>query len=191
MPRMLSKYGRPLATLIGLAASATIIGSAWAMETTTPGTSLGWDLKDAITLSIAVLGAALGLLNTWNAISARRVRLLVKTTFAYPIGDPDAPPMMGIEVINLSAFAVTVTEVGFLLNGTTSRAAATPPQIIDGKPWPRRLEAREAVSTFLNRPHDERFVVRAAYAHLASGETITGKGPAIKNLRAAMAQGQI
>lgn len=174
--------------LAGLLAAATVVGSAWAMETTTPGANSGWDLKDAITLSIAVLGAVLGLLNTWNAISARRVRLLVRTTFAYPITDLDVPHMMGIEVINQSAFAVTVTEVGFLLSGTTNRAAANFPRVIDGKPWPRRLEAREAVSTFVDPPQDTRFKVRAAYARLASGERITGKGPAIKDLRASMAR---
>lgn len=192
---MSRQHGQPFAQLIGLtAAAASIAYPAWAAETTTPGASSGWDLKDAITLSIAILGAALGLLNTWNAISARRVRLLVKTTFAYPLNDLDASPMMGIEVINLSAFAVTVTEVGFALEGEDVsdgvRAASIAPQIIDGKPWPRRLEARDTVSTYSNMPSDQGALVRAAYARLASGEVVTGKGPAIKNLRAAMARRQ-
>lgn len=185
---MLGQHARSFATFAGLLSGVMVTGSAWAMETTTPGADANWNWKEVLTLVIAALGAVLGLLNTWNTISARRVRLLVKTTFAYSLDDLDAPPMMGIEVINLSAFAVTVTEVGFLLLDSKSRATATPPLIIDGKPWPRRLEAREAVSTYLHRPDGERRRVKAAYAHLASGETITGKGPAIKNLRAAMAR---
>jgi hypothetical protein len=187
---MSGQHGKTFAQLIGLTAAAAVIASpAWAVETTTPGASSGWDLKDAITLSIAVLGAALGLLNTWNAISVRRVRLVVKTTVVYRLDDLDSPNKLGIEVINLSAFAVTVLEVGFLLSGTTKRASETLPEVIDGKAWPRRLEAREAVSTFLGQPNDRRFAVRAAYARLASGEIITGKGRVIRQLRAAMLQG--
>ncbi|CAA2161203.1 hypothetical protein MBRA_06363 [Methylobacterium brachiatum] len=185
---MPKQHRQSLATLAGLIAAATVAGSAWAMETTTPGADTGWSWKEAVTLAVAVLGAVLGLMNTWNAISARRVRLVVKTTFAYSLDALEAPFMAGIEVINLSAFAVTVTEVGFTLRGTTHRAASSFPRIIDGKPWPRRLEAREAVSAYVDPPRDSEFEIRAAYAHLASGETITGKGPAIKNLRAALAQ---
>ena len=103
--------------------------------------------------------------------------------------------MMGIEVINLSAFAVTVMEVGFALQGEDVckgvRAASITPRLIDGKPWPRRLEAREAVSTYNNVPSDQGQPVRAAYARLASGEVITGKGPVIKKLRATMVQRQV
>jgi hypothetical protein len=36
-----------------------------------------FDLKDVIIISIAALGAVLGIINTWHALDQRRVRLRV------------------------------------------------------------------------------------------------------------------
>ncbi|MBZ9977815.1 hypothetical protein [Mesorhizobium sp. BR-1-1-10] len=73
--------------------------------------------NNAVTLGVALLGAGLGIMNTWQAISADRVRLRVKP--AYAIGVPGGQVMFSIEVVNLSNFALTVAEVGFTLNGNT------------------------------------------------------------------------
>ena len=39
-------------------------------------TNLPW--KDFVTLGAAVLGAALGIMNTWSSVNQRRVRLAVR-----------------------------------------------------------------------------------------------------------------
>ena len=110
--------------------------------------ALPW--KDIITIALASVGAALGIMNTWNALSQRRVRLVVRPTYAL---DPNGsrPPMLSISVTNLSSFPMTINEVGFTgPKGAKrgKRAMITRPHVIDGKPWPRRLGSREAVSLY-------------------------------------------
>ncbi|MER8650079.1 hypothetical protein [Mesorhizobium sp. M0586] len=142
--------------------------------------------NNAITMGVALLGAGLGIMNTWQAISAGRVRLRVKP--AYAIGVPAGEMMFSIEVVNLSNFAVTVTEVGFTLDGNTiksrTRAAVALPILIDRKPWPRRLEARESVSAYFDpREMAGGRKLGQAYARTACGEVRYGSSPAAKQLR--------
>lgn len=72
---------------------------------------VGW--SEGITFAIALLGAVLGLLNTWIAIDQRRVRLRVSPAYAL------TPNVIGfsIAVTNLSAFPLTISEVGLALPG--------------------------------------------------------------------------
>ncbi len=66
--------------------------------------------------------------------------------------------MFSIEVVNLSNFALTISEAGFTIDNRMAqkgrRAAVVQPIVIDGKAWPRRLEAREAVSVYFHRPEE-------------------------------------
>ena len=84
------------------------------------------DAVQAVTLTIACIGCGLGILNTWKTFDKERTRLTVRPLNAIPVG---AAAMMhpqvefSIEVVNRSSFPVTVTEVGFLHQGLTSRAA--------------------------------------------------------------------
>jgi len=75
--------------------------------------------KDYLTIAAALLGAVLGVMNTWNAIDQRRVRLRVRPSHAITV--PDGALKFCVEVLNLSAFAVTITEVGFSLGGNGVR----------------------------------------------------------------------
>lgn len=142
--------------------------------------------NQAITLGVALLGAGLGVMNTWQAISASRIKLRVKP--AYAIAMPHGQSMFSIEVVNLSNFAVTISEVGFTLNGKSLdrvRAAVVQPILLDGGPWPRRLEAREAVSVYM----DPNYVVQPgnkigkAYARTACGEARFGVSGALRQFR--------
>jgi hypothetical protein len=137
------------------------------------------------TTGLAVLGAVLGIMNTWNAINQRRLRLRVRPTEAYSVLDGHH---FGIEVINLSSFAVTIAEVG-ISEGWHSikrgkRQAVLTPMIIDGGQWPRRLEAREAVSVFFD-PNSlvNRERLEKAYARTSCGEVAYGTSPALRALR--------
>lgn len=142
--------------------------------------------KDIITVSLAAIGAVLGVMNTWNALNQRRVRLRVNPVHVItPNG-----MMFGIEVVNLSTFAVTIEEVGFTIGRTikTGRRMAIPqPIVIDGQPWPRRLETHAAVTAYLDPRQIERGeIVRRAYARTACGEARYGTSGALKQLRQAM-----
>ena len=74
-------------------------------------------------------------------------------------------PEVAIEVINLSKFPVTVTEVG-LCEGSkgmnTRRAPLWRPTDIRGKACPIRLEAREAVTLYGQSDHAEAYAFTSA-----------------------------
>lgn len=148
--------------------------------------ALPW--KDFITFGAALLGACLGVMNTWNAINQRRVRLRVRPTHAFAV--PNAARMFCIEVINLSTFPVTISEVGFTTRHWIDRGdrlAVVGPLIIDGRPWPRRLETREAVSVYFS-PSDvlsQRKPIGRVYARTSCDEVAYGTSPALKQLQRA------
>jgi hypothetical protein len=74
----------------------------------------GFEVKDVVTISIALVGAVLGVMNTWNAMDQRRVRLRVYPKVAVPMINGEFGATMGcIEVINLSAFPVSITTRAF------------------------------------------------------------------------------
>jgi hypothetical protein len=146
--------------------------------------NLPW--KDIITIGLASIGAALGLMNTWNALSQRRVRLIVRPAFALP---PDgSTPMLSISVTNLSNFPMTITEIGFTGRKGAKRgprAMIIRPSVIDGKPWPRRLESREAISLYFGVEDVERnpLLLAKAYAGTECGEFAYGTSAALDQLR--------
>lgn len=140
-------------------------------------------VMQAITLAIALLGAALGLINTWHALDKSRVKLIVKPAHMIPYGGVSPSIQFGISVTNLSAFAVTVDDVGFLFHGDTSRASITiQPLLIDGKEWPRRLEPRTTVTLYCSRPDIPDRRIRCAYAKTTCGVTQTGNSAALKQV---------
>ncbi len=143
------------------------------------------NIIQGITLAIAVLGAALGIINTWQALDKSRVKLRVRPKHAIPIGVADPRLTFCIEVTNLSAFAVTVDETGVFYLGTDRRGAYTQPVLLDGKGWPRRLEARSSVTVYGQPPSSEDgHLLKCAYATTECGVTRTGTSPAFKQLAA-------
>jgi hypothetical protein len=145
--------------------------------------ALPW--KDFITFGAALLGAALGIMNTWNAISQRRLRLRVRP--AHAISMPHGTKAFSIEVINLSAFPVTITEVGFALKKgikKSRRFAVVQPIVIDGGPWPRRLEPRAAVTAYCDPSTlSGAEPIGKAYAQTSCDEVAYGDSPALEQLR--------
>lgn len=146
--------------------------------------------KDIVTIVAAGLGAGLGVMNTWQSINQRRVRLRVKP--AHAISATTQRDMFSIEVVNLSTFSVTVHEVGFALGGRKvgrrPRAAMPVPIVTDGKPWPRRLKPRETVSAYFDPSecfkHGE--PLGLAYAKTVCGEIAHGDSPARQQLAEAV-----
>jgi hypothetical protein len=83
--------------------------------------TLPW--KDVTMIALAAVGAVLGVMNTWNALSQRRVRLIVRPALAYFTGG--GPPMFSISVTNMSSFPLTISEVGFTgWRGTKGKRSA-------------------------------------------------------------------
>lgn len=138
------------------------------------------NLKDVITLGLAAIGAVLGIMNTWNGLSQRRMR--VRVTPAFLLRTDGSPTGFSIEAINLSMFPLTLAEVGFQTSGR-KRIAITSPHTSDAKPLPRRLEPREAI-TFMFGPGDftppKEHRIGPAYVRTACGRTIKGDSPARK-----------
>ena len=141
------------------------------------------DTVQGVTLSIAVLGAALGVINTWQALDKSRVKLRVRPKHVIPVGAADPRLTFCIEVTNLSSFAVTIEETGVFYRGTDKRGAYTRPILLDGDDWPRRLEARSSVTVYGQPPTSEGgHPLKCAYARTACGVTRTGTSPALKQL---------
>lgn len=138
----------------------------------------------AVTLALAVLGAVLGVINTWHSLDKARVKLRVLPAHAIPVG-PGANRSLNfsIEVTNLSSFAVTVHDVGVFFHGTDQRASFVRPIVIDGGAWPRRLEPRSSVSIYGERPESPAHQrIRCAYARTSCGVTKRGNSPALKQI---------
>lgn len=140
-------------------------------------------IVESITLAIAVVGAVLGLFNTWQSIDKQRVKIRVRPKHAIPVGTADPGITFCIEITNLSEFAVTISEAGVFFRGTEARGAYTQPILLDGKPWPRRLEPRSSVTVYGQPPQPKPgHPLRCAYARTECGVTRTGTSPAFKQL---------
>ena len=153
------------------------------------------DIFDFLTAGAALAGVVLGLFNLWLYFDQRRVKLRV-TPLAFHLGPvgkssvrfwhliddfPDDAGL-GVEVVNLSAFPVTITHAGFLDPKDQDRRIMVNPPSAE-EPWPRRLEPREAIQAYMrpqgaNKP--QRRPVGKAFAMTACGTAKYGRSGALK-----------
>jgi len=125
---------------------------------------------DVVTFGIALVGAVLGILNFWIERSRTRVRLKVIPKLCYQMGPdiwlagtkpeskfqakidaPMRPARWSIEVINLSEFPVSISQVGFgnpKGNPDGGRCIIVAPEISTGHKMPVRLESRQAATFY-------------------------------------------
>lgn len=140
---------------------------------------------EAITFAIALVGAVLGVINTWRALDASRVKLKVVPGHAIPVGGFDPSVNFYIAVTNLSTFPVTIREVGIVYRGSDKRGVFVNPILADGGPWPRRLEPRSSISVYGQRPDImPGHPIRCAYAETDCGVRKCGNSPALKQIAA-------
>jgi hypothetical protein len=139
-----------------------------------------------ITAAIAGARLALSIFNTVQASLKNRVRLKVLPKSFKPLAANavkrslntyDPGNGLCIEVVNLSAFPVTIDEVGFTQRGTKVRAMCPYPALIDDKPWPRTLEPRQSVTGYIEIENLSK-KIHKAYATTACGTTRYGDSPA-------------
>ena len=90
---------------------------------------MSWNTKEVVTISIAAVGAVLGIISTVFALWQKRVRLRVRIMMTFEPEDKDlrsdglpSKQSIAVEVTNLSGFPVTIQMVGFILDS-----------------WPRRV----------------------------------------------------
>jgi len=89
---------------------------------------MSWSTREVVTISIAVVGAILGIINTVFAVWQKRVRLRVRVMMAFDPADEDLgsdglprEQSIAVEVTNLSGFPVTIQTVGFVLDSWLRR----------------------------------------------------------------------
>jgi hypothetical protein len=155
----------------------------------------------ATTLAVAVTGAVLGIVNTCMQISKHRVRLrvvpmpaIVRGNFVLKRTDgPEFPPSAAIqlcvEVVNLSAFPVTVDEIGLGPDRKHKYRHVIEPTEPCGDRLPKRLEPRAAMTVYAQPGLclDPRIVWKPrAYAKTACGRVFYGSSPAFKQCVAQM-----
>ena len=136
-----------------------------------------------ITFAIAVLGAALGIINTWHSLDRSRVKLKVIPAHAIPFGNVDPNLNFCIEITNLSAFPLTIADAGVFFHGTTDRASIANPVFADGGNWPRRLEPRASITVYSQVPVSNKgYKIKCAYAKTQCGVVAKGDSGALKQI---------
>lgn len=139
------------------------------------------DWKETVTFGLAVVGALLGVLNTWRSLIKDRVRLRLNVA-GYITNQGDRG--INIEVVNLSEFAITVKQVAFdHRNGNI--LVVLPIEAYGGKIPPQRLEPRASFSAVLpaSRIKDADFAgVTRAFAITACGRKFRGSSVYLKSL---------
>jgi len=139
---------------------------------------------EIVTFAIAVLGAVLGIINTWVGLSKERVKIKVTPKHAIPIGGAPSHLEFCIEVVNLSAFPITVSEIGVFYQGTDNRSVIPNPVTSDNGPFPRRLEPRSSVTLYSARPKSavNGNKMKCAFAKTDCGVVKKGNSPAFKQM---------
>lgn len=132
-----------------------------------------------------VTGAILGVINTLNQLQRNKVRLRVSMFHAIPLGALERSSInFGIEVINLSEFAVVITDVGFQLSGDQIATFLTLDGIENEGKLPCHLAPRTAYSKLfhIDRNTLDLSSIKYAYAKTRCGHRVKGNSPALRQL---------
>jgi hypothetical protein len=134
-------------------------------------------IREGVTLGIAILGAALGVINLWRAFDRDRVNVKV-----IPKGYVTSHGTSGIciEVVNLGFIPVTVSQVGFTL--PTTREWYAHRSLLEG--LPKRLEPRTAFTAYLTageEKHPAFGAVGRAFVQTQCGRVFHGKSASLRS----------
>ena len=117
-----------------------------------------WEvLWEALVAALALVGAVLGVLNGWGRLRDRGVRLRVTTTHLFRLEEEWQPPRVhgvavqrlrvGVEVVNLSSFPVTISSAGIMYKGL-ALDAAYPDLDMLAQRGPQRIGSRESITLY-------------------------------------------
>lgn len=145
---------------------------------------------ESITLITAIVGAvcgitgaALGIINTWHQLQRNRVRLKVTPQHAIAVSSLGNHQVnFCIEVVNLSEFAVVVSDVGFRLIDGSRATLATVQGLEQEGSLPLRLEPRTRYSKvfLLDGNTAPNAKITKAYARTTCGKEIYGTSGALR-----------
>ena len=141
--------------------------------------------SQGVTLAIAVLGAALGLINTWRSWVSDRPRARIRYLFRFLPPDMEQRGFT-IEVTNLSTFDLTIQEVGFSLSPFWKRDIERLFLVPDGRigdTLPILVKSRQQANfCFLDNPTGSSPKrIKSAYAKTACGVYFRGVTPALRD----------
>lgn len=140
---------------------------------------LNW--QSGITLGIALLGAVLGVINTWKALSRDRVCLRVTPGNYANWGGGEIIDGISIEVVNLSMVPITVTQVGFRVSRKRGVIIVADYFRMDALPCRLEPRASMAISVAPGTPEAKELAsVKSAYAKTACGLYFHGRSDALK-----------
>ena len=146
-------------------------------------------ILQAITFAIALVGAVLGILNTWRNFDRDRLKIKVRPTNLITLattysGSDIEKRGLNVDVINQSTFPVTITEIGFanfyLFTNKIKGGKSLPFkwENLNGLSLPQRLESRESISFFIFEEvlegHENLKNIKYAYAKTACGQFFKG-----------------
>lgn len=137
-----------------------------------------------IAIMLGLIGTALGIINSCLQLNARRVRLRVTPVLGRGVGAAPLPhdrACPGVEVVNLSAFPVTVSDVGLCSKRKrrTRKGTFSPGVFSNGQGLPQRLEPREGFTVYvLDRP-EQMEPMHYAYVQTTCGVMRFGRSKAL------------
>ena len=107
--------------------------------------------SNSITLAIAVLGAALGVLNFIRAVSRDKVQIKIKPS-CYVMAPPGMEPIQGmaVDVINLGFIPVTISNAYVQMKDKSLMADTKITTNLGKGKIPVRLEARESTTFYFS-----------------------------------------
>lgn len=149
-----------------------------------------------ITLGIALLGAVLGVLNTWRDFERDRLCVSVSPRKAFASGQE---PRICFEIVNRGYLPVTISMIGLRLRRPRHQEFFYfPTRTLDGESLPQRMEPRTSITLFMQVGADRDPLMREAqdaFVTTACGRTFRGNSQTlrahIKMLRSAMVSDEL
>lgn len=106
-------------------------------------------IREDITLSIAIFGAALGIYNAWRLHHAAKTRLSIQTSWLSDFA-PAGYRAFCIKVTNLSGFDIVVESISFLGSGRDGHIPLSK-HLDSNSHLPRRIAARSSEDFLLSQ----------------------------------------
>ncbi|QPJ61713.1 MAG: hypothetical protein G3M70_07360 [Candidatus Nitronauta litoralis] len=144
-------------------------------------------MVEGLALGIAIIGAGLGILNTWKVYDRDRIKIKVLPMSILIVnpGHIDERPRLGIKIINVGLVSATITSVGLKMKDGANMVFMEP-QITNGKRLPLTLEPRSSITVSTDQDpelKDFRYKnVISAFAQTECENTFTGKSKALKQV---------
>lgn len=127
---------------------------------------------------IGCTGTAIAFLNYKNTVNRQQVKLQVTPAPAWTT--PQGDPGVSVDVVNLSPFAVDISELGLKLRSGKRVVAYA---LTSGRSLPQRLESRQSVTALIPKGAIDLREVTVGYARTACGHEATGDSPGLQSVK--------